>query len=73
MQHGVENMLKSLNTAKSSGLDGVLHYFLKHRSASLAPTLIRIINESLATGIVSNIFKVANVCPLFKNGDPYYS
>ena len=71
MQHEVENMLKSLNTAKASGSDGVSPYFLKHCSASLAPTLTLIINESLATGIVPDIFKVANICPLFKNGDPY--
>ena len=71
MQHEVENMLKSLNTAKASGSDGVPPYFLKHCSASLAPTLTLIINESLATGIVPDIFKMASVCPLFKNGDPY--
>ena len=71
MQHEVENVLKSLNSAKASGSDRVPPYFLKHCSASLAPTLTLIINESLATGIVPDIFKVANVCPLFKNGDPY--
>ena len=71
MQHEVENMVKSLNTAKASGSDGVPPYFLKHCSASLAPTLTLIINESLATGIVPDIFNVANFCPLFKNGDPY--
>ena len=71
MQHEVESMLKSLNTAKASGSDGVPPCFLKHCSAYLAPTLTLIINESLATGIVPDIFKVANVCPLFKNGDPY--
>ena len=47
------------------------HIFLKHCSPSLTPTLILIINESLATGIVPDIFKVAKACPLFKNGDPY--
>ena len=71
MQHEVENMLIPLNTAKASCSDGVPPYFLKHCSASLAPTLTLIINESLATAIVPDIFKVANICPLFKNGDPY--
>ena len=71
MQHEVENMLKYVYTARASGLNGVLPYFLKHCSASRAPTLTLFINESLATGIVPDIFKVANVCPLFKNDDPY--
>ena len=73
MEHEVENMLKYLNTAKVSGLVGVPPYFLKHCSASLAPKLILIINESLATRIVPDIFKVAKVCPFFKNGDPYHA
>ena len=71
MQHEVENMLKYLNTAKASVSDGVPPYFVKHCSASLAPTLILITNGSLATRIVPDVFKVANACPLFKNGDPY--
>ena len=71
MQHEVDNMLKYVYTARASGLNGVLPHFLKHCSASLAPTLTLFINESLATGIVPDIFKVANVCPHFKNGDPY--
>ena len=37
----------------------------------IAPTLTMIINESLATGTVPDILKLANVCPLHKNGDPW--
>ena len=72
-QTEVEKMLRCLNTAKASGSDGLPPYLLKHCSSSLAPTLTMIINESLATGTVPDILKLANVCPLHKNGDPYDS
>ena len=65
-QTEVEKMLRCLNTAKASGSDGLPPFLLKHCSACLAPTLTMIINESLATGTVPDILKLANVCPFHK-------
>ena len=61
-----ERMLRCLNTDKACGSDGLPPYLLTHCSASLAQTLIMIINESLATATVPDIFKLANVCPFTK-------
>ena len=66
-QHCQSQWLRRFTTLSFKALLGI------PCSASLAPTLTMIINESLAIGTVPDILKLANVCPLHKNGDPYDS
>ena len=65
----VQDQLSCLNSAKSAGSDGLSPAFLKRCSESLAPSLTSIVNESLATGEVPDLYKVAHVCPVYKSGE----
>ena len=50
-----------------SGLDGIANFFLKAGHPILAESLCNIFNLSLATGDLSDCWKVAKVAPVFKN------
>ena len=66
MHETVEHLLKSLNSYKSAGSDGIPPCFLKSCRDVVTGPLTTIINQSLSTGV----FKHAHVCPLPKHGDP---
>jgi len=65
----VEMLLKDLNTWKSAGSDGIPPILMKSAAPELASSLADIFNESLATGCVPKLYKIANVCPVPKKGD----
>ena len=65
----VYKRLKALDPTKSQGPDEIHPYILKELCTSLAYPLSRIFNTSLRTGIVPDIWKSANVSPIFKKGD----
>lgn len=65
----VHAILKSLNTSKASGPDGISPIMLKHTATSFSKPLTRIFNLSLQQGIFPHIWKQANVIPLHKKGD----
>ena len=52
----------------STGNDNVSMKLLKECSLSLVPSLVLIINQSLASGICPDAIKIAKVIPLFKKG-----
>ena len=66
----VLQLLKSLDTRKAVGPDELPASILKTHADTLTPSLTKIFNASLSTGSLPNEFNCANVCPVFKAGDP---
>jgi hypothetical protein len=64
----VLKQLKKLDISKATGSDGIPSIILKQCAEELAPSLTRVINLSLRTGIVPNVWKKATVCPIHKKG-----
>jgi hypothetical protein len=65
----VEGVLKSLNTEKGAGPDGIPSIFLKKCASSIAMPLCIMYNASLASGTFPDEWKIAKVVPVFKSGD----
>ncbi len=65
-----ENILSSLPLGKASGPDGINNRVLKELKSELAIPLTDLFNTSLRRGYFPNVWKEANVCPIFKAGDP---
>ena len=65
----VRSLLARICPSKATGSDGVPGTLLKLCVDILAPSLTVIINQSLRTGTVPSLMKVANICPLHKGGD----
>ena len=65
----IERYLRSIDASKATGSDGVPGFLLKHCATVLAPSLTRIFNTSIATGIVPRPFKKATITPVHKSGD----
>ena len=64
----VESQLKSLDTGKSTGSDGLSARFLKMSASIIAPVLTKIYNISIKTCIYPQKFKNAKVVPIHKKG-----
>lgn len=62
-------LLTTINANKATGPDGLSGRFLKECSAEIAPSLTWLFNLSLSTGHVPEIWRSANVIPVFKKGD----
>lgn len=67
----VYEVLSMLKQNKASGPDSISPRMLKMTAISIAPSLARIFNFSLATGTVPHIWKLANITPLHKKGDKH--
>ena len=65
----VEKKLKNINPAKSSGPDDINAAVLKELSSELCEPLAFLFNTSLKESKLPNIWKEANVSPLFKKGE----
>ena len=65
----VEKILKSLKPKSSSGLDNLSSKILKILGFVIVPHLTKLINLSLAKGVVPDLLKIAKVIPVFKSGD----
>ena len=61
--------LKSLDTSKASGPDGISCKMLKETAYSIAPSFTRLLKLSFSTATVPKCWKQANVLPIFKKGD----
>ena len=64
----VLDQIKSLDVNKSYGPDGVSPRLLKEAGDSIAKILQNLFNKSLSHGIFPNLWKQANVMPIFKKG-----
>ena len=62
-------ILKSLDTSKASGPDGISCKMLKETAYSIAPSFTRLLRLSFSTATVPKCWKQANVLPIFKKGD----
>ena len=62
----VTKKIHSLNTKYSAGHDGISLKFLKTVASAIINPLTFVINESLATGLFPDSFKIAKVIPLYK-------
>ena len=65
----VLNHLKSIDTTKATGSDGIPGHLLKGCASVLAPSLTKIFNTSLLSGVVPRLFKKAVITPVFKSGN----
>ena len=66
----VKSVLESLQLGKSSGPNGINNRILKELSSPLSRPLSNLFNYSMSKGIFPDIWKEANVSPLFKKDDP---
>ncbi|CAB4032925.1 Hypothetical predicted protein, partial [Paramuricea clavata] len=65
----VERMLKTLDSNKGTGPDGIPARLLKVTAPIIAPSLFKLFNKSLRLGTVPDEWKLANVVPVHKKGD----
>lgn len=61
--------LKSLDSSKGAGADGIPPFFIRECASYLATPLLIIYNESLKTGFFPTQWKAAKVVPIFKGND----
>ena len=64
-------VLSSLNRLplnKAAGLDGIDGYFLKIAAPAISSSLTSVFNLSLTCGVFPDVWKIAKVSPLFKEG-----
>ena len=66
----VEDILKTLKTGKAAGPDSIDNRLLKELARPLSAPLTDLFNFSLSKGKVPNLWKQANVTPVFKKNDP---
>ena len=55
---------------KAAGPDGISSHMLQHTSHSIAEFLTKLFNKFLSLGSVPNVWKLSNVSPVYKTGDP---
>ena len=65
----ISDLLKHLNCAKAAGSDDIPPLLLRLCEPAAAGPIAQIINESLSTGMVPDVYKLATVCPVHKSGD----
>lgn len=65
----VTNELKNLKRKKATGLDGLPSAILKDCAFHIAEPLCFILNLSITTSTVPNLWKKAKITPIFKSGN----
>ena len=68
-ERGVFKLLQALNISKAAGPDGLRPRVLKELSSELAPILTLLFQASLHQQSLPDIWKHANVNPIYKKGD----
>ena len=66
----VASIIQSLKVKSASGPDGISTQMLKICSLSISQYLSLLFNQSLSSGIVPTDWKLSNVIPVYKAGDP---
>ena len=62
-------IISNFGTNKASGPNSIPTNLLKEFSAFLIPPIKSLINKSLTEGVFPSIFKIAQICPIFKKAD----
>ena len=65
----INNLLKSVDTSKACGCDGIGNKILKLCANGITTSFTSIVNLSLLSGSFPDQWKLANVIPIFKKGD----
>ncbi|CAH2084309.1 unnamed protein product [Euphydryas editha] len=60
--------LKSLNITKGPGPDGIPPFFFKYTATAISNPICLIFNRCLEEGVVPQIWKNANITPVYKTG-----
>ena len=68
----VRDVLITLNVGKASGPDGINNIVLRQTANELAIPLCQFFNFSLDSCNLPSSWKISNVCPIFKSGDPSF-
>ena len=68
-ENGVLKLLKALNISKAAGPDGIRPRVLKELSSELSLILTLLFKASLHQQSLPDIWKHANVSPIYKKGD----
>ena len=68
-EKGVLKLLQALNISKAAGHDGIRPKVLKELSSELAPIFTLLFQASLHQQSMPNIWKHANVTPIYRKGD----
>ena len=66
----MEKIVRNINTGKSSAIPNLSSRVLKDAFLVILPQLVFMYNMSFTTGIFPDVWKIANVIPLKKGGDP---
>ena len=61
--------LRTLDVNKATGPDGISPRLLMETAHQIAPSLCTLFNRSLDSGFLPEEWKLANIIPVFKNGD----
>jgi hypothetical protein len=69
----VDDALKCLDPNKAYGPDGIGPKVLKEGRPALVNILTKLFNLSLTEGIFPNAWKKANVCPIFKKAEEFFT
>ena len=69
----VDDALKCLDPNKAYGPDGISPKMLKEGGPALVNILTKIFNLSLTKGIFPSSWKMANVCPIFKKAEEFFT
>ena len=67
-ENGVHKFLKNLNPNKAAGSDNITPRVLKELATHIASILTIIFRYSYQTSEVPDIWKSANICPVYKKG-----
>ena len=69
-QHEILEVLSTHKIRTAAGPDGISSQMLHATAESITPTITRIFNESLSQAKVPSEWKISNVTPIPKGGDP---
>ena len=69
-ENQITDLLLSLKTVKYTGPDSISATMLRSTAASIAPSLTKLFNLSIASGCFPTAWKCARVTPIFKSADP---
>ena len=65
----IKDLIRCLNPNKASGPDSINHRMLKSVADQVSKPLAILFNRSISEGVFPNLWKLANVIPIYKKGD----